>query len=523
MNDEATVLEKVKRKIKDLHEVDDVKDGRKDIFFGNYGDRSRSRDRRDPNQQRERYRSDSRKRFRSKSFHRSSSRPRDNSKGREFQKDGQGKTFNKDGRGQSPKRTYKVEKMNLDTVNKTIFDNEVENQMLIDSGCPEMVCGAGWMKTYESACGKQLEKVEKFDNFKFGNSVFKSSYAKIVPFKIGKLEEKIEVSIVDANIPMLLSKKKLREWGAQIDFSENKMYLKKTRETIQLNEVTQGHLTYPMAKNVKNDCEELIHSILLVKKDGKIRMKEIRKIHRIFGHPTADKLRQLLKDAGKADPVVVKILQKIQDTCKICKKHKKRSSRPKVGLPKSREVNETVCVDLKPVSSILKEDSRKQIVYMVDSFSSFTAAGISDSKEANKVADVILKKWCLSGIGYPGKSWFCDNGNEFKKEHLEEISRKTGRKIELTPSHSPWSNGQCERRHAVIDMTIKKMMEDDPDLKLEDALEHAIWAKNMEIGRHGLSPYQVVYGKSPFLPGISEGTPMSDGIITDADVIRRHL
>ena len=58
--------------------------------------------------------------------------------------------------------------MNLDTVNKTIFDNEVENQMLIDSGCPEMVCGAGWMKTYESACGKHLEKV---DNFKFGNSI----------------------------------------------------------------------------------------------------------------------------------------------------------------------------------------------------------------------------------------------------------------------------------------------------------------------------------------------------------------
>ena len=186
-------------------------------------------------------------------------------------------------------------------------------------------------------------------------------------------------------------------------------------------------------------------------------------------------------------------------------------------------MNETVCVDLKPVSTILQEDSRKQIVYMVDSFSSFTAAGISDSKEAEKVADVILKKWCLSGIGYPGRSWFCDNGSEFRKEHLEEIARKTGRKIELTRSHSPWSNGQCERRHAVIDMTVKKLMEEDPDLKLEDALAHAIWAKNMEIGRHGLSPYQIVYGKSPFLPGISEGTPVSDGVVSDADVIRKHF
>ena len=53
-------------------------------------------------------------------------------------------------------------------------------------------------------------------------------------------------------------------------------------------------------------------------------------------------------------------------------------------------------------------------------------------------------------------------------------------------------------------MITKKMMEDDSDLKLEDALKHAIWAKNMEIQRHGLSPYQVVYGKYPFLPGISD-------------------
>ena len=66
-------------------------------------------------------------------------------------------------------------------------------------------------------------------------------------------------------------------------------------------------------------------------------------------------------------------------------------------------------------------------------------------------------------------------------------------------------------------------MEEDPDLKLEDALAHAIWAKNMEIGRHGLSPYQIVYGKSPFLPGISEGTPVSDGVVSDADVIRKHF
>ena len=122
-----------------------------------------------------------------------------------------------------------------------------------------------------------------------------------------------------------------------------------------------------------------------------------------------------------------------------------------------------------------------------------------------------MRKWCLGGggLGYPTRSFFCDNGSEFKKEFLGEISRKLNIKIQLTPSYSPWSNGGCERRHGAIDLTIKKMIDDDKNLKLDEALEHSLWARNMEIGRHGLSPYQVVYGKSPVLPGITEGTPMS--------------
>ena len=215
----------------------------------------------------------------------------------------------------------------------------------------------------------------------------------------------------------------------------------------------------------------------------------------------------------------------MHDHCSVCRKHKRNTSKPNLGLPKAREVNETVCIDLKPVATLLSREDRRQVVYMVDSFSNFTAAGISRSKEAEAVAEVILRKWCLGGggLGYPSRSFFCDNGNEFRKEFLEETSRRLSIKIQLTPSYSPWSNGGCERRHGAIDLTIKKSMDDDKSLKLEEALEHALWARNMEIGRHGLSPYQVVYGKSPVLPGITEGTPMTDSLITQADAVRLHF
>ena len=132
-------------------------------------------------------------------------------------------------------------------------------------------------------------------------------------------------------------------------------------------------------------------------------------------------------------------------------------------------MNETVFIDLKHVATILdnKKDKR-QIVYMVDSFSNFTAAGISKSKEAEAVSNVFLRKWCLmgGGLGYPSNSFFCDNGTEFCfcNEFLEEISRKLSIKIQLTPSYSPWSNGGCERRHTAVDITIRKLLDDDKDI-----------------------------------------------------------
>ena len=125
-------------------------------------------------------------------------------------------------------------------------------------------------------------------------------------------------------------------------------------------------------------------------------MNKLKKIHQIFGHPCADKMEQLLKDSGETDKIILKMMKQIQKTCRICRKFKRNASLPKVGMPKAREVNETVSVDLKPVSSLMKnpKDTR-QIVYIMDEFSRFTSAGISPNKEAEEVIKVILEKWCL--------------------------------------------------------------------------------------------------------------------------------
>ena len=109
------------------------------------------------------------------------------------------------------KKTFFVDSFKIDN-NKTIFDNKVQNKALIDSGCPESVCGVRWLKTYESSMGCRFPEFNREESFKFGNKVFKTITYKKIPIKIGKLEDVQEVGIVETNVPQLVSGKTLEDW-----------------------------------------------------------------------------------------------------------------------------------------------------------------------------------------------------------------------------------------------------------------------------------------------------------------------
>ena len=97
--------------------------------------------------------------------------------------------------------------------NKTIFQNEVVNRALLDSGCPELVAGEGWIKTYQSYVGMDFKDVDRKENYKFGNEIFPTIAFKEIPIKIGSMEENVQVGVIDSNIPLLISNAKLKEWG----------------------------------------------------------------------------------------------------------------------------------------------------------------------------------------------------------------------------------------------------------------------------------------------------------------------
>ena len=74
--------------------------------------------------------------------------------------------------------------------------------------------------------------------------------------------------------------------------------------------------------------------------------------------------------------------------------------------------------------------------------------------------------------GYPRVGFQVDNGGEFKNCKME-FTNKLGLKVEFGPAFSPWSKGINERNYYGEDMAVKKIMEEDMKVMLQDAVNKA--------------------------------------------------
>ena len=238
--------------------------------------------------------------------------------------------------------------------------------------------------------------------------------------------------------------------------------------------------------------------------------KEVIKLHKYFAHRNARKLwDNLFQPAGRMKGKK-RLVMEFLDQCEVCRKYRRTPSRPKVGLPKSKDVNEVVSIDLK----ILKKSGNKDvaILYLHDEFSKLIKGQVVNDKKADTIIKAIETKWIVGGgvgPGHPNRGFFSDNGGEFLNEDLIDFAAALDISISMTAANSPWMNGACERSHATVDRIIEKLLEDDPKLGIQKAVDLACFVKNSEITKSGFSPLQLFCGKSPSFPGYSDCTPGS--------------
>ena len=89
--------------------------------------------------------------------------------------------------------------------------------------------------------------------------------------------------------------------------------------------------------------------------------------------------------------------------------------------------------------------------------------------------------------------------------------------------NSPWQNGRYERNYYIVDVCVKKMIDDDPGMKLDVALAWAVNAKNSMQNHNGFSPIYLVLGTSLNLPLVSTNRLPSMENPEKSEAVTKHL
>ena len=233
-------------------------------------------------------------------------------------------------------------------------------------------------------------------------------------------------------------------------------------------------------------------------------------------HQPASVTEDILRNAQVITPQLAEINNNVADNCKTCIQFKRNKPRPVVAAPLSLKFNDVLAMDLKILFT-----QKLYIIYFIDLFTRFVQGSVLKRKKPDGIVDSFIKTWIALGFGAPRKV-LVDNGGEFDNPLYLEAMEQYGVEVCATGAYSPWSNGVCERNHHVVDLMIMKMLEEEPNMKLEIALANAVSAKNCLYNYKGFAPVQLVTGALPNLPSIlNKELPALDK--PDSSMVGDHL
>ena len=84
---------------------------------------------------------------------------------------------------------------------------------------------------------------------------------------------------------------------------------------------------------------------------------------------------------------------------------------------------------------------------------------------------------------------------EITNKEIKELCEKQDIDFLAGPPYSPWSNGCNERKHYSCDLIVKKLIAEDPKIKLQSAINKAAWAHNTNTAATGFAPITIATGQ----------------------------
>ena len=127
---------------------------------------------------------------------------------------------------------------------------ECDGYAILDSGCPNTVCGENWMRKYAQNLSKDDQKFLRYEasneSFTFGDGKrWRSTRKMTFPIWTTGTEGELTSDVVEANIPLLFSIKGMEKAEMRLDLRRAEVRLR-DESIIKLKKTSSGHYAIPL-------------------------------------------------------------------------------------------------------------------------------------------------------------------------------------------------------------------------------------------------------------------------------------
>jgi Reverse transcriptase (RNA-dependent DNA polymerase) len=336
-------------------------------------------------------------------------------------------------------------------------------------------------------------------NVQFGIGSATSIGSVIVDMPIGQ----VEFHIVEADTPFLLCLKDMDRLGVYFNNLTNQLILPSK--------------TIPVARRfghpfmMWNEALESYIAESLYQNPCFLTTTELRRLHRRFGHPSADRLHTVLERSGH-DDIDKKTLERLTKLCEHCQKHGKSPGRFKFTLrDENIDFNHSIYVDIMYIDN-------QPILHVIDEATRFQAARFLKDVSTKHTWDMLRLCWIDTYIG-PPELITHDAGRNFISKEFRQNARTMAISTKAVPVEAHWSIGLVERAHAILRRAYQIIQEECSAPK-DVALQMAVKAVNDTAGPGGLIPTLLVFGA---YPRMVESDPPAPSITVRATAIRKAM
>jgi hypothetical protein len=228
---------------------------------------------------------------------------------------------------------------------------------------------------------------------------------------------------------------------------------------------------------------------------------ELRRLHRRFGHPSADRLHRVLERSGHGEGINKKTLHQLNKFCAHCQKHGKSPSRFKFTLRDNEDVdfNYSIYVDIMYIDG-------QPVLHVIDEATRFQAARWLKDISAKHTWDILRLCWIDTYIG-PPELITHDAGKNFISREFRQYAQSMAISTKSVPVEAHWSIGLVERAHPILRRAYQIITEECPSITKDMALQMAVKAINDTAGPNGLVPTLLVFGAYPRMSNLDPPAP----------------